>query len=119
MKESWKEKFDKIKDSQRKLITTKVITQKLSARYKADYTCPLTTGIFVGIIANNSEEELASGKKRITPYWRVIKPRGLLYDKYLGKILPQKNRLQHEGFQFEKIKGNAEKVKDFEKYLVK
>ena len=40
-----------------KVITTKEIAQQLATKNKADYTCGLTTGIFVAIIANYVEQE--------------------------------------------------------------
>lgn len=105
-----------------KLITTAQIAEKLSKKYKVDFTCPLTTGIFVSIIANVAEEEIAQGKNRnsVAPYWRVIKPpKGYLYDKYLGSKFPQKKYLEAEGMKV--VPSGTKKgpiVKDFEKYLV-
>src|SRR5437899_2853525 len=39
-----------------KLITVGMIRKKLAAEYGADVTCPLTTGIFIGIAAEAAEE---------------------------------------------------------------
>jgi alkylated DNA nucleotide flippase Atl1 len=102
-----------------KLITTERIAQKLSKKYKVDFTCPLTTGIFTAIVANAAIEERELGKKNITPYWRVIKPRGYLYDKYLGQKSDQTKLLKKEGFKI--VPSGTKKgpvVKDFKKYLV-
>ncbi len=102
------------------LITTKYIIDKLNKKYKVDFTCPLTTGIFVSIVANKSEEEKSEGKKNTTPYWRVVKPpKGYLYDRYLGQESRQKELLQTEGFKI--IPSGTKKgpiVKNFEKYLI-
>lgn len=106
-----------------KLITTAQIAEKLRKKYKVDFTCPLTTGIFVSIVANVAEEEitLGKGRKEVTPYWRVVKPpKGYLYEKYLGSKFPQKKYLEAEGFKV--VPSSTKKgpiVKDFEKYLVK
>ena len=105
-----------------KLITTKQIADKLSKKYKVDFTCPLTTGIFSSIVANVAEEQAEMGKdrKKITPYWRVVKePKGYLYDKYLGQVYPQKKYLEAEGHKV--VPSGTKKgsvVKDYEKYLV-
>jgi hypothetical protein len=50
------------------------IRKDLAAGYDADYTCPVTTGIFLRIIAEAAYEEFKNGKSvsRITPFWRVI-----------------------------------------------
>ena len=100
-----------------RLITTKKIADRLTKQNGADFTCPLTTGIFVSLAANVAEEEFAQGRKRITPYWRVIKPDGSLYPKYLGSILPQRKRLEEEGFAIEPGKGKKPpRIRDFEKF---
>jgi alkylated DNA nucleotide flippase Atl1 len=102
-----------------KLTTTKSIAEKLTSKYKVDFTCPLTTGIFTSIVANATEEALSQGEKKVAPYWRVIKSGGYLYDKYLGKILPQKKHLKTEGYSFEKTSDKKPlKVKNFEKHLI-
>jgi len=103
-----------------KLITTKIIADRLAKKHKVDFTCPLTTGIFSSIIAKYAEAQRAEGKKRIAPWWRVIKPKGKLYEKYLGDILPQREMLEAEGFNIQKGKGKQPPfVVDHEKYLVK
>jgi len=103
-----------------RLITTKYIIDKLNKKYNVDFTCPLTTGIFVSIVANKSEEEKSQGKKNTTPYWRVVKPpKGYLYDRYLGQESCQKELLQSEGFKI--VPSGTKKgpvVKDIDKYLL-
>jgi hypothetical protein len=66
----------------RKLITVKQLRERLAKEFKADSTCPLTTGIFVRIAAETAEEDLQMGRKRITPYWRVVKADGSLNPKF-------------------------------------
>jgi len=103
-----------------KLITTKYIIDKLNKKHKVDFTCPLTTGIFVSIVANKAEEEKSEGKNSNTPYWRVVKPpKGYLYDRYLGQESHQTELLQTEGFKI--VPSGTKKgpiVKDFNKYLL-
>jgi hypothetical protein len=50
--------------------------EDLAARYKADFTCPLTTGIFTRIAAESALDDLNGGKsvEDITPFWRIVDP---------------------------------------------
>jgi hypothetical protein len=52
----------------------KQIRKDLAAQYKAAYTCPVTTGIFLRIVAEAAYEEYEKGKsiKKITPFWRAL-----------------------------------------------
>ncbi len=46
----------------------------LAAQHNAEYSCPITSGIFLRIAAEAAYEEYLAGKplKRITPFWRMI-----------------------------------------------
>lgn len=52
----------------------KQIRKDLAAEYKADYTCPVTTGIFLRIVAEAAYEEYEKWKpiSKITPFWRAL-----------------------------------------------
>ncbi|MHC4173133.1 MAG: MGMT family protein [Planctomycetota bacterium] len=103
----------------RKLITVKQLRERLAKEFKADSTCPLTTGIFVRIAAETAEEDLQMGRKRITPYWRVVKADGSLNPKFPGGVKAQAARLKEEGHKIIAGKGKKPpKVQDFEKSLV-
>ena len=103
-----------------KLITVNQIREMLAEDFKADSTCPLTTGIFIRICAEVAEEDSLEGKKRVTPYWRVIKVSGELNPKYPGGVKAQTARLKSEGHKIIPAKGKKPpKVKDFTKSLVK
>ena len=54
--------------------TLQQMRKDLAANYHADYTCPVTSGIFLRIVAENAYEELQKGKtiEEITPFWRMI-----------------------------------------------
>ena len=69
-----------------RLVTVGEIRRKLAADFAADVTCPLTTGIFIRIVAEASEEDRANGRKRVAPYWRVIKDDGSLNPKFPGGV---------------------------------
>jgi hypothetical protein len=79
------------------LITVARLRENLARKFSAGVTCPLTTGIFVRIAAEAAEEEAREGKKRITPYWRVIKDDGALNPKFPGGVEAQAERLRDEG----------------------
>lgn len=55
-------------------IHIKQIRKDLAADYKAEYTCPVTTGIFIRIVAEAAYEEYEKGKSlnKITPFWRAV-----------------------------------------------
>ncbi|MBQ9647162.1 MAG: methylated DNA-protein cysteine methyltransferase, partial [Oscillospiraceae bacterium] len=62
-------------------------------RSGADFTEPITAGIFVSIAAWASEQR-AEDK---TPFWRTLKANGELNEKYPGGASAQKERLEAEG----------------------
>jgi len=102
------------------LITVGEIRAKLARDHNADTTCPLTTGIFVRIAAETAEEDLQNGKKRITPYWRVVKDDGSLNEKFPGGVKAQSRRLKEEGHSITPAKGKQPpKVKDFDMSLLR
>jgi len=103
-----------------KLITVTQIRAQLAKDFKADSTCPLTTGIFIRIAAETAEEDLRNSKKQITPYWRVIGADGRLTNPKLpGGFKAQAARLKSEGHKIIPGKGKKPpKVQDFEKALV-
>ena len=101
-----------------KLATTGQIGERLAKDCKADCACPMTTGIFIKIAAETAEEDLRNGKKRITPYWRVIKSDGALNEKFPGGCNAQAKRLRQEGHVISAGKGKP-KVEGFDRALVK
>ncbi len=56
--------------------TVKEMRSYFAKQYDADITCPLTSGIFLRIIAEGAEEERAAGKTDVTPYWRIVADNG-------------------------------------------
>jgi len=102
-----------------KLVTVNQIRKKLAKDFKAESTCPMTTGIFLRIISEVAEEDRRNGKKRIAPYWRVVKNDGSLNPKFPGGVKAQAARLKEEGHKIVPGKGKKPpKVQDFEKALV-
>ena len=101
-----------------KLITINEIRAALARKHGATIGCPITTGIFSWIAAHAAAEDAATGKKRITPYWRTLKSGGLLNPKYPGGLESQKARLESEGHEVTQ-KGKNFVVLDFEKALAR
>lgn len=100
-----------------KVTTINQIREKLAKKHGATIGCPITTGIFAWIAAHAAEEAAAEGKKNVTPYWRTLKSKGELNEKYPGGVKAQAKYLKAEGHTI--VPGKPPKVKDFEKALVK
>lgn len=91
-----------------KVIVSDYLRNELAKKHNADYTCPLTAGIFMNIAANASAERESDG----IPYWRTLKKDGELNEKYPGGIDAQKQNLEAEGHTIIQ-KGKRFFVKDF------
>jgi 6-O-methylguanine DNA methyltransferase, DNA binding domain len=100
----------------RKLVTVGEIRRKLAADFGVDVTCPLTTGIFLRIAAEAAEEDRANGRRRITPYWRVVKDDGSLNPKFPGGEKLQSQCLRDDGLSVVQ-NGKRAVVRDFEQHL--
>lgn len=98
-----------------KLLTVCQMREYLAKKNNADFTDPMTAGIFVNIVAWASYQRTED----ITPFWRTIKSDGELNAKYPEAIELQKTRLEQEGHTIiTKGKTNLKYyVKDFENSL--
>lgn len=76
-----------------KVITIGDIREYFAKVSGADFTEPITAGIFVSIAAWASYQR----KDNETPYWRTVKANGELNPKYPGGVEAQKKRLEAEG----------------------
>jgi alkylated DNA nucleotide flippase Atl1 len=101
-----------------KLVTVGELRRRLAANFASDVTCPLTTGIFLRIAAETAEEDRANGRKRITPYWRVVKDDGSLNPKFPGGAEKQARYLKAEGFAVRKNGKKPPQVKEFERRVI-
>jgi len=54
--------------------TLQQMRRDLAAMHNAEYSCPITSGIFLRIVAEAAYEEHTAGKpiSKITPFWRMI-----------------------------------------------
>jgi alkylated DNA nucleotide flippase Atl1 len=75
------------------VLTLPDMRNALATQFKADYTCPLTTGIFLRILADAAEEE---GSTDDCPYWRVVRADGRLIDRLPGGESAQAKHLEQE-----------------------
>ena len=98
-----------------KLLTVGTIRDYFAKRSGADFTEPITAGIFVSIVAWASFQR----KDDKTPYWRTLKANGELNAKYPGGIEAQKEMLENEGHTvIQKGRKNIKYyVKDYENAL--
>ena len=98
-----------------KLITVGNIREYFAKQNNADFTDPITAGIFCSIAAWASFQRTED----ITPYWRTLKNNGELNPKYPGGMEEQKKLLEEEGFTIiQKGRTNIRYyVKDYEKHL--
>jgi len=78
------------------VVTLGMLRATLANKAGAVATCPLTTGIFLRMIGEASEEDRAAGSE-VTPYWRVVRDDGRLIDKLPGGVEAQADRLGAEG----------------------
>ena len=74
----------------------------LAADNNAEYSCPITAGIFLRIVAEAAYEEYIAGKsiKKIAPFWRIIDRKAAVVKKLtFGTELIAEQRAK-EGLQF-------------------
>ncbi len=57
-------------------VSIETMRTDIALETHADFTCPLTSGIFLRIVAEAALEQLAQhgDLQRITPFWRVVDP---------------------------------------------
>ena len=103
----------------RRLQTEKALRSKIREYFAkcsgADFTEPITAGIFVSIAAWASHQRPDDE----TPYWRTLKANGELNEKYPGGMEAQREKLEAEGHTIiQKGRKNIRYyVKDYEKAL--
>lgn len=87
--------YDRIMQTipQGKLTTVGEIRSYFARENGADFTDPITAGIFVSIAAWASHQRETDP----TPYWRTLKAGGELNPKYPGGVQAQKEKLEAEG----------------------
>ena len=80
-----------------RVATVNQLRAVIANKHGSTIACPITTGIFSWISAHAAAEDEAAGKKRITPWWRVLKEGGKLNPKFPGGVGEHARRLRAEG----------------------
>ncbi|AMK15428.1 MGMT family protein [Methanobrevibacter olleyae] len=101
----YNEIMDKIPNG--KVITISEIREFLAKKHNAEFTCPMTAGIFISLAAQASEER----EDDKIPFWRTLKKDGELNPKYPRGIEYQKEMLEKEEHSF--IKKGRKNIKYF------
>ena len=86
-----------------KVITVGAVREYLAKKNDADFTDPITAGIFVSIAAWASHQR----REDKTPYWRTLKAKGELNAKYPGGVEAQKEKLEAEGHTSSREEGRT------------
>ena len=78
-----------------KVSEIETMRNDLAIENGADFTCPMTTGIFLKIVAEYNYEKLNQKRVDICPFWRIIDPNSkfserLSFDKNL--IVSKRNK---------------------------
>lgn len=76
-----------------KVTTVGSIREYFAKLSGADFTEPITAGIFTSIVAWASYQR----SENETPYWRTLKANGELNSKYPGGVEEQRKKLESEG----------------------
>lgn len=99
-----------------KVLTVGKIREYFAEQSGADFTEPITAGIFVSIAAWASVQRPGD----VTPYWRTLKANGELNVKYPGGIEAQREKLEAEGHTIiQRGRKNIKYyVKDYENAMV-
>lgn len=99
-----------------KVITVGAIREYFARHHDADFTDPITAGIFVSIAAWASHQR----DEDKTPYWRTLKAKGELNPKYPGGVAKQRSLLEAEGHEIiQRGRTNLRYyIKDFENTCV-
>lgn len=93
------------------IMEINALRSQLAEKHNVDICCPMTTGIFIKIVA----EAYLEGSIN-SPYWRVVKKNGELNHKFPGGIDEHRNQLSRDGLSVIK-KGEKFYIKDAQTYL--
>jgi 6-O-methylguanine DNA methyltransferase, DNA binding domain len=99
-----------------KLITLDELRDTLAERHGTTIACPVSTAIFINIVAQAAEERRALGEGDITPWWRTLKTNGLLNERYPAGYEGHRHKLEAEGHNIV-ARGKKLGVEDYENKL--
>ena len=101
-----------------KLATLVTLRNVIADQHGTTITCPVTTGLFLNIVARAAAEQEMMGAKRVTPWWRVVRTDGTLNEKFPGGVAEHEKRLVAEGHVVKAKSRSKRVVADFERKLV-
>jgi hypothetical protein len=81
------------------VIRVSELRTRLATRFKADRTCPLTTGIFAAIIAGAVSEDIARRRRPRWPIWRLVRDDGRLHTNWALDTRYRAALLREEGLK--------------------
>jgi hypothetical protein len=89
-----------------KSVSLGTMRQDLANEYRAEHTCPVTSGIFLRIVAEAAYEQLEQGKplNKVTPFWRVVDEKSTLNKKLSFGPDFVKQQREKEGISEPKLK---------------
>lgn len=88
------------------VMTMGALRRILAARFEADSTCPLMTGIFATILAGAVVEDLVQRHRPRWPIWRLVRDDGTLAPKWPLDPLYRATMLRQEGVRLTRRKGH-------------
>ena len=99
-----------------KVVTMSSLRARLARDAGADMACPMTTGIFLKIVAFAAEENRTLGND-VSPYWRVVKDGGKLNDKFPEGVTLHQELLESEGHSIAiKKNGKGHRLEKFNEF---
>ena len=88
------------------VMTVTQLRRALAARFNADSTCPLMTGMFATILAGAVVEDLGQRRKPRWPIWRLVRDDGTLHPKWPLDALYRATLLRQEGVRLTQRNGH-------------
>lgn len=92
-----------------KSVDFATMRKDLAIEYRAEYTCPVTSGIFLRIVSEAAHEQFEKGTPltKVAPFWRVVDEKSTLNKKLsFGTDFVKKQRAK-EGIGAAKVKKPA------------
>lgn len=89
-----------------RVMTLGQLRRALAARFDADSTCPLMTGMFATILAGAVVEDISQRRKPRWPIWRLVRDDGTLHPKWPLDPLYRATLLRQEGVRLTRRNGH-------------
>lgn len=82
-----------------KSVSMVAMRKDLANEYRADNTCPLTSGIFLRMVAEAAHEQIEKGASpaKVAPFWRVVDEKSPMNKKFTFGASFVKQQREKEG----------------------